>query len=450
MADYHWFEVCGIELEYMIVDRDTLDVRPWADKLLQAAAGELTSDYVDGPITWSNELALHVIELKTTEPVRSLVGVADQFQQSVRHLNDVAAQFNACLLPTGMHPWMDPDRELRLWPHDSSVIYEAFNRIFDCRGHGWANLQSMHINLPFGNAEEFGRLHAAIRLLLPLLPGLACSSPIASGRLTGFLDYRMEVYRQNSAKIPQVAGVIVPEPVFHPDDYHQQIFQPMFRAIAPYDPEGILQYPFLNARGAIARFDRGSIEIRVIDTQEHPAADLAIASLVVEILQQLTAETWTPYTSQRQLSTDGLASVFRAALRDGEQAVIEDSHYLQQFGWNGGPCTLQTLWRHLLASAVGSPQGLSGWGGHTSTQPVVDRQPLDRIVQQGPLARRILAATGTNFGHSNTASQSNAAGQNNAALGSPDSVPTDRLRTIYRQLATSLAEGQPFPPESHE
>ena len=31
----------GIELEYMIVDRDTLDVKPIVDKLLAAQAGEL-------------------------------------------------------------------------------------------------------------------------------------------------------------------------------------------------------------------------------------------------------------------------------------------------------------------------------------------------------------------------------------------------------------------------
>jgi glutamate---cysteine ligase / carboxylate-amine ligase len=435
MADYHWFEVCGIELEYMIVDRDTLDVRPWADKLMQAAAGELTSDYVDGPITWSNELAMHVIELKTTEPVRSLAGVAQDFQRSIRHLNDVAAEFNACLLPTGMHPWMDPDRELQLWPHDSSVIYEAFNRIFNCRGHGWANLQSMHINLPFGNAEEFGRLHAAIRLLLPLLPGLACSSPIAGGRRTGFLDYRMEVYRQNSAKIPQVAGVIVPEPVFHPDDYQQQIFQPMYQAIAPYDPDGILQYPFLNARGAIARFDRGSIEIRVIDTQEQPAADLAIAAIVVETLQQLTAETWTPFQAQCQLPTEGLAAVFRAGLRAGEQAMIEDAEYLRQFGWSNGPCTLQALWRHLVDSSAQPTSRLSGLGDDSQSTPAADRQPLERILQQGPLARRILAAT------------SSVDGEENAELGDVDAVVPERLRAVYRQLATCLADGHSFPAE---
>ena len=62
---------------------------------------------------------------------------------------------------------------------------QAFDRIFSCQGHGWANLQSMHINLPFADDAEFGRLHAAIRFLLPLLPGLTASSPVMDGAVTG-------------------------------------------------------------------------------------------------------------------------------------------------------------------------------------------------------------------------------------------------------------------------
>ena len=36
----------------------------------------------------------------------------------------------------------------------------------------------------------------------------------------------------------------------------------------------------MNSRGAIARFDRNAIEIRVIDVQECPKADLAIAIFI--------------------------------------------------------------------------------------------------------------------------------------------------------------------------
>ena len=247
------FSAVGIELEYMLVDAESLDVRPIADQVMQLEAGKQVSDVEFEDISWSNELVLHVLELKTTDPAPSLAPVAGQMQAHVRRVNELAGQLGARLMPTAMHPWMDPFKEMKLWPHDYSPVYECFNRIFDCRGHGWANLQSMHINLPFANDDEFGKLHAAVRLVLPLLPALAASSPFKEGKLTGQLDSRLETYRLNSRKIPSIAGRVIPERAFTQAEYDAMIFEPMFRDIAPHDPEGILQDEFLNARGAIAR-----------------------------------------------------------------------------------------------------------------------------------------------------------------------------------------------------
>ena len=83
-------------------------------------------------------------------------------------MNALLSPMGARLMPTAMHPWMDPNR-VQLWPHGTRVVYETFDRIFSCKGHGWANLQSQQINLPFASDEEFARLHAAIRFLLPIL-----------------------------------------------------------------------------------------------------------------------------------------------------------------------------------------------------------------------------------------------------------------------------------------
>jgi glutamate---cysteine ligase / carboxylate-amine ligase len=297
----HLFEGFGVELEYMVVADDSLDTRPVVDELLRAAAGtdEYVSDVEFGTIAWSNELVLHVLELKTNGPAAALEGLDELFHANVRRANELLAAHGARLLPTGMHPWMDPFAEMRLWPHENSPIYEAFNRVFDCRGHGWANLQSVHLNLPFADDAEFGRLHAAIRLLLPLLPGLAASSPIADGRLTGDLDHRLEVYRHNARRVPAVSGRVIPEPAFDRAAYDRLIFEPLFRDIAPLDPGGVLQEEFLNARGAIARFTRHAIEIRVLDVQECPARDLAVCAGIVAVLKRLVAEDWSPLAAQQ-------------------------------------------------------------------------------------------------------------------------------------------------------
>ena len=116
-------------------------------------------------------------------------------------------------MPSGAHPWMNPDRDTKLWPHGDDAIYRAYDRIFGCQGHGWSNLQSMHINLPFKDDAEFGRLHAAIRVVLPLLPALAASTPFLDGKNTGLIDARIDTYARNQRSVPSITGRVIPEPV---------------------------------------------------------------------------------------------------------------------------------------------------------------------------------------------------------------------------------------------
>ena len=184
------FEGIGIELEYMIVNRDTLDVLPVADELLKSVVGSYSNDYEKEGICWSNELALHVVELKTGVPVATLSETNPLFQEDVRLINEIVSNFNGMLMPSGAHPWMDPCTEARLWPHGQRTIYETYHKIFNCEGHGWTNLQSCHLNLPFNGSEEFGRLHAAIRLVLPLIPAIAASTFSLIDSLISFLSCR--------------------------------------------------------------------------------------------------------------------------------------------------------------------------------------------------------------------------------------------------------------------
>src|SRR5207253_1117791 len=126
----------GVELEYMIVDAESLSVRPIADELLCTTAGDLSGDVDRGEIGWSNELVAHVVELKVSQPVPGLEHLPALFQKNVREINSLLAPLNARLMPSGMHPWMDPETETRLWPHGYGEVYQAFDRIFGCRGHG--------------------------------------------------------------------------------------------------------------------------------------------------------------------------------------------------------------------------------------------------------------------------------------------------------------------------
>ena len=165
-------------------------------------------------------------------------------------------------------------------------------------------LQSTHLNLPFYDDEEFAKLHAAIRLVLPILPALCASSPILDGKLTGSMDTRLKYYKTNQAKIPSITGKVIPEAVFSKRNYLNTIYEKIKTDIAPYDPNEELNAIWVNSRGAIPRFDRGSIEIRIMDIQECPAADIAALTLVIETIKAFTGNLFISLEAQMKWKTE--------------------------------------------------------------------------------------------------------------------------------------------------
>lgn len=410
MKDYPFaaFSGFGIEIEYMIVFRDTLKVAPIADKLLAQAGIADDMDIVRDKMAWSNELALHVVEVKTNGPTNEFEEAAQLFRREVNELNRLLAPMNACLLPGGMHSTMNPLTETRLWPHQNDEIYQAFNSIFDCRGHGWSNLQSTHINFPFQTEEEFAALHAACRFVLPLLPALAASSPFREGVLAENRDQRLFEYQKNCARVPSVTGLVIPEAVYSEAEY-QTMLSGIYRDLAPLDHQGILVEEWVNARGCIARFDRGAIEIRVLDNQECPEQDLAIVSAVTNVVRALATEQFCPLAELKFWSPEALRTILDRSIRSAEQALVGDDAYVRAFGAHPSEVkTMAELWRHILNQV--SP----------SSSPFAQAQSI--ILEHGTLASRLVRAY--------------------------QSVPPGKttLLELNRQLTACLADGKPFLP----
>lgn len=377
------FEAVGVEIELMIVDAESLDVRPIADELIRAACGAYESEIERGEIAWSNELVLHQIELKTNGPRTTWTGLGAAFQREIDAIGAILREHQARLLPTAMHPWMQPAREALRWPHEYNEVYRSFDTIFDCRSHGWANVQSIHVNLPFADDAEFGRLHAATRFVLPLLPALAASSPIRDGVVQRSLDARLVAYRDHTAEVPELTGSVIPEPVFTRRAY-EQLLQSLYAAIAPHDAAGTLQHEWLNARGAIARFDRGAIEIRLLDTQEHVGADVAVARAVSAAVACLCDEDATDQTRLRTWPTERLVRILDATIRDADTAWIDDVDYLDALGLGAPrPRYAREVWQQLwqrLRPRVSEDRTLI--------------EPIEFILDRGTLARRIRTAVG--------------------------------------------------------
>ena len=411
------FECFGIEIETMIVDAKTYQVAPMADALLRGMNGgdEWVEDFDDGAIGWSNELVNHVIEFKTNGPVASLAGVADAFRASAARANEWLAAHGARLLPGGMHPWMDPTKETQLWPHDTAPVYRAYDAMYDCRRHGWANLQSVHLNLPFDGEAEFGRLMAAVRLVLPLIPALAASSPWMEGRATSMLDNRLEVYRTNAARTPAMTGEVIPEPIFSIETYHTEVFGRIDAALRAMGADPVLfGAEWTNARGAIARFDRMAIEVRLIDAQECALADLAVAATVAELIRGFVDERYLPLKRAQNVPTQGLAELLKRTIQAGPKASLSGLDYGRCFGMGTEVETVGDLLGQVVpALFVKAPS-------FREAPELI--APMQVILSRGPLATRLLAAL--------------PAGE--------QAVDPEALRDVCRRLAECTANGEMF------
>ncbi|MBA2711679.1 MAG: glutamate--cysteine ligase [Tatlockia sp.] len=406
MSDFSIFSVLGIEIEYMLVDRDTLNVQPVSDVILKSLAGKLVNEIALEDIAISNELVMHVLELKNNGPKPPNAPIAQQFQQAINSLQPLLAQHNLLLLPGGAHPWMDPLKETKRWPHGDMAIYRQYDSIFNCQGHGWSNLQSMHVNLPFANDEEFSQLHNAIRLILPLLPALAASSPFLEGHKTGLKDSRLYFYGKNQQKVPSISGNIIPEFIQSQAEYEKNILEPMYQAISSYDPEGILQYEWLNSRAAIPKFNYKAIEIRILDSQECVQADISIALAIHAILKNWQNNSH--YYLDNPCDSQRLRIVYDQAIKEGQALLVDDSELCAQWQLPKRQMTGTELWSMLIE--------------RVSTElDSTTQRTLEYLLSQGNLSERLLKA-----------------------CGSESSKAT--LSRVYRQLGYCLQTNQLFNP----
>lgn len=316
--EYRAYEVAGLELEYSIVD-EKLRPRCGVEDLFAALNGRPTSDVELATVGLSNELAAHVLEMKTP-PERSLVRAERRLAKGIRDVSEVLHErFGWRLLPTGMHPFMRPS-QTRLWPRGGQRIYRTYARLFGIREHGWLNVQSCQVNLPFGSPEEATAMHNAAAVLIAYLPALAASSPIVEGRRGPALSSRMAFYAKNQASIPVLTGGVIPEYVCSLTDYRERVLGGIYAALDDVSGTRLIRYEWVNSRGVILRFDRSAMEVRVLDLQECPKMDVAIAAFVRGALASLSERllAGTLQLPERRL----LLADYSRAVRSGRSARV--------------------------------------------------------------------------------------------------------------------------------
>ncbi len=260
------------------------------------------------------------MEIKANQPFRTPQEFEETMHNAVTTLNGIVQKHGAQLLGTGMHPLLHLS-DTGVWQHYHKKIYNEYGKIFDLHRHGWLNIQSFHLNLPYQKEADAAQIHNQLAILCTYLPAITASSPIFEGKEGPDVDNRLQFYKANQKEVPSVAGEVIPEYVSSLGGYKRDVIGRYSKDLAAAGADKtLLNREWVNSRGIIFRFDRCALEVRVMDEQECVKSDVALACFIRAALRGLIA-------SDAELSPhELLVKDFNAVIKDGLNAKASSPH----------------------------------------------------------------------------------------------------------------------------
>ncbi|MGQ9460963.1 MAG: glutamate-cysteine ligase family protein [Candidatus Bathyarchaeaceae archaeon] len=310
-------EALGPEHEFSLVDGN-LHPLPIVDMIIKELNGRIVNYVRLESFTFGKELQSHVAEFKANVPFYSPETFEENMQGAVLEIADfVEKKHDAQLLGTGMHPLLRLE-EAKVWSHRDRKIYEALSRIFNFHQHGWLNIQAFQLNLSYGSEKEAILLHNALANLLPYIPAISASSPIYESKISEYTDSRLHFYRINQKEIPSMTGNIISEYVNSFKEYRQIVLDKYTEELQKLKaPECLLNKEWLNSRGAVFRFDRKAIEVRIMDEQECIKADVALSCFIRASLRGMLSR------REPHLPREVLIEDLNSIIKDGLEAKVQ-------------------------------------------------------------------------------------------------------------------------------
>ncbi|MGA2162114.1 MAG: glutamate-cysteine ligase family protein [Methanoregula sp.] len=310
----------GTEHEYSVNDAQ-FTALPVSDQIIKSICGSFASEILFGEVKLGKELQKTVLEFIPRVPASGPLALESMLMQGIRKFYHIfPTQYH--LLGLGMHPTLTPGRTA-VWDHDEGEYYEAYDRLFNIRQHGWLNIQALQVNLSYTGEKDLLMQYNRIRTLLPYIVALTASSPMVEGRLTGTMDNRLIYYRENQKEIPQICNGIIPARLRSVAEY-QKAQEQIFTELRARDAE-ILCEEWLNSSGLIIRFSRGCLEIKAPDEQECIRSDMAVAALVTSLLRCPTLPVET--------DQDALLALTELAIQKGTADLGPELEALYRRAW---------------------------------------------------------------------------------------------------------------------
>ncbi|MFC1843766.1 YbdK family carboxylate-amine ligase [Thermodesulfobacteriota bacterium] len=171
----------GVEIELQILDRNNLSLVPKAPEILDMVPTELKDrikpEFIRSMIEVNTEVCTNMNQVK--ENLTHLIQLAEK----------IAAENNCLLFATSLHPFAKySDQVLSSHPRYSRIMddLQLVGRRFITQG--------LHVHVGMDDHDAAIRVCDSIRLFLPILLALTCSSPYYEGIDTGLHSYRAKLF----------------------------------------------------------------------------------------------------------------------------------------------------------------------------------------------------------------------------------------------------------------
>jgi carboxylate-amine ligase len=171
----------GVEIELQIIGKNDLNLAPKAPEILAMVPAELQQRI-------KPEFIRSMIEVNT-EICSNMDEVKENLSQLIKLAEKIADDNNCLLFSTSLHPFAKY-REQILSEHP------RYHRIMDdlqMVGRRFIT-QGLHVHVGMDDHEDAIRVCDNIRLFLPILLALTCSSPYYEGIDTGLQSYRAKLF----------------------------------------------------------------------------------------------------------------------------------------------------------------------------------------------------------------------------------------------------------------
>jgi len=171
----------GVELEFQILDQQSLNLVPRAPALLAEVpppiADKVTPEFIRS-----------IIEVQTGV-CTTVAEVAGDLQETVTLLENIAADHDCLLYSASLHPFAEPADQLLSVGDRYERILEELQYV----GRQFIS-QGLHVHVGVSDRETAIVICDVLQIYLPLLLGLSCSSPYFRGEDTGFFSYRTKLF----------------------------------------------------------------------------------------------------------------------------------------------------------------------------------------------------------------------------------------------------------------